>query len=603
MNKTFSCHLGTCFSSSLEYRCGALNLKNFAIFRLNTKKKKLRDMVVQFKRGNSLPLTLLLVFISGAFLSIYKFGFQIANSFDIAWLLTKSDAATHFLSWHFFKNEPWTFPPGIVKGYFYPIGTSIGFTDSIPLLAFFFKLIRSFLPANFQYFGLWVICSYGLQAVFGYLLMRLLSNKKIVLLAGTLFFLFSPIVFVRGDDHIALTAHWLILASLWLYFKPVDRGQVAGVNRAWLIIVLIAALVHPYLAVMVLGLAVAGLIKQKIQNKQTFIQVGCYITCFMCMTILMWYLIGFFQFPSIEDYAGHGLGKFSMNLHSLVNPMNTSSIFGSFPVVSHSQWEGYSYLGAGMLVMGVLCCILWAVERKRIIVHLSIDHDWPILVLLGIFFMLALSPNISIGSSFVFSYQLPDILAKVFNVFQSSGRFVWPIYYFLFFLIINFTVNNLRGRIVPYVLLLAASIQVYDLTPILKCQLSRHLDFETRLKSIFWQDAIKISKNIITVPPFKKSLIHKDDYIDFSLLVAQHGGSLSTGYLARVSEEMKINAWEKISNELMSEELGETTLYIFDKKSYMQYSPYLKKVSNCMVVDGYNVCFSQNKRYDMPRIL
>ena len=53
---------------------------------------------------------------------------------EIEWLM-RFDWPVHFFGWHFFRNEPWHWPPGLVSGYNAPVGTSIGFTDSIPLVA------------------------------------------------------------------------------------------------------------------------------------------------------------------------------------------------------------------------------------------------------------------------------------------------------------------------------------------------------------------------------------------------------------------------------------------------------------------------------------
>src|SRR5687768_7137938 len=95
-----------------------------------------------------------------AVLIIYHFayGFNTLIPTNIDWLMAVlHDWGTHYLGWHFFKNEPWQFPIGNVSNYYAPLGTNVGFTDSIPLLAIFFKLFASILPENFQYFGLWLL--------------------------------------------------------------------------------------------------------------------------------------------------------------------------------------------------------------------------------------------------------------------------------------------------------------------------------------------------------------------------------------------------------------------------------------------------------------
>jgi len=73
------------------------------------------------------------------------------------WLFWLPDPATQFLGWHFFRLEDWHLPPGAATNYGMEMGSSIVFTDSIPLLALLFKLGRAALPDKFQYFGLWIL--------------------------------------------------------------------------------------------------------------------------------------------------------------------------------------------------------------------------------------------------------------------------------------------------------------------------------------------------------------------------------------------------------------------------------------------------------------
>ena len=59
--------------------------------------------------------------------------------------LDQGDIAQHYLGWHFFRGEPWMLPLGANPRYDLDMGSSIVFTDSIPLLALFFKAIRAIL--------------------------------------------------------------------------------------------------------------------------------------------------------------------------------------------------------------------------------------------------------------------------------------------------------------------------------------------------------------------------------------------------------------------------------------------------------------------------
>src|SRR5690606_14740021 len=92
----------------------------------------------------------------GLSLIVYHFAYGLSrlNPTNINWLFqTREDWASHYLGWAFYRDSAWTFPLGDMTGYMHPMGTNIGFTDSIPLLALPLKLISFALPDDFQYFG------------------------------------------------------------------------------------------------------------------------------------------------------------------------------------------------------------------------------------------------------------------------------------------------------------------------------------------------------------------------------------------------------------------------------------------------------------------
>ena len=83
-------------------------------------------------------------------------GLRVLTPTEFGWVM-QGDWRIHFLGWQFFRNEPWHWPPGRIEGYLHaPAGTAIGFTDSIPLVAFAPKPFSGLLPVTFQYLGIWL---------------------------------------------------------------------------------------------------------------------------------------------------------------------------------------------------------------------------------------------------------------------------------------------------------------------------------------------------------------------------------------------------------------------------------------------------------------
>jgi hypothetical protein len=139
----------------------------------------------------------------------------------------RGDAATDFLGWHCHRSEPWSFPLCLIKSYQFPQGTSLICTGSIPLLASPLKLISSLAPPNFQYHGLRWLLSYSLLGYMSVLLMRQIKGNPILILLAIPFFLLATVIVERSGWHMALTAHWIIIASLYQYFqRDVWRSKV-----------------------------------------------------------------------------------------------------------------------------------------------------------------------------------------------------------------------------------------------------------------------------------------------------------------------------------------------------------------------------------------
>jgi len=118
------------------------------------------------------------------------------NPRNIAWLVG-GDSLQHYLGWAFFRNAPLEWPLGLSPKYGMELGGSIVYTDSIPLLAIPFKSISFLLPEPFQYFGLWVMGCFVLQAWFAYRLVGLVSANSLVCALGAFFFVFSPPLIFR----------------------------------------------------------------------------------------------------------------------------------------------------------------------------------------------------------------------------------------------------------------------------------------------------------------------------------------------------------------------------------------------------------------------
>ncbi len=117
----------------------------------------------------------------------------------------EGDPAQHWLGWQFFRYSPLLqWPLGANPNWGMDIGSSIVFTDSIPLLAFIFKPLNALLPDTFQYCGLWILICFLLQSLFAWKLLSLFTQDKWLPLIGSVFFTLAPVFLFRLHAHITL---------------------------------------------------------------------------------------------------------------------------------------------------------------------------------------------------------------------------------------------------------------------------------------------------------------------------------------------------------------------------------------------------------------
>ena len=182
-------------------------------------------------RGTGMALAFFIGAVCGVGCFACWVGLAIADPSNMTWFLHGADWTTHYAGWAMFRNSPWTWPLGKITTLVYPNGTSVVFTDSLPLLAIGLKPFSAWLPEPFQYTGLWFVACFLLQGAFGALLTQRWTRNPAVILAAAAFFVYAPI-FLNRLQHATLMAHCLILACLWLYFRPRAERSIAAEIRS-----------------------------------------------------------------------------------------------------------------------------------------------------------------------------------------------------------------------------------------------------------------------------------------------------------------------------------------------------------------------------------
>jgi hypothetical protein len=446
------------------------------------------------------------------------------------------DVTQHLLGWMFYRQEPWSWPIGLVRSYGAPIPTSIVYTDSIPLLAVVFKLLRGLLPPVFQYIGLWALCCYLLQGVFGALLMRALGGDLFVQLTGAAFFILSPVMLDRLTiGHDTLAGHWLILAALWLTFRPADPRPWRE-TTAWGLLINLALWLHPYFWAMVLGLGLARVCQGWLLDRSLSRRhVEAFLAWAVCGLAAFYWLMGLSKIGA--GVGDGGFGESSMNLNAPINPLGHSGLMRDLPVFA-GQNEGFNYLGLGGILLAVTAVILLA-RRPASLATLK-RHAALGACCLGLF-AFALSNRVTLGEKLLFTMPLGP-LERPCAVFRASGRFFWPVYYAIFCVAIGAIVSRVPKPWSRALLALALILQALDLSGSIAqahARFSMFSSWHSPMQGPFWNEVGRRYKRIVVVPADHREV----DYADLAYFAATRHMTINVGYLARYPQA-KLTAYQ-----------------------------------------------------------
>jgi hypothetical protein len=365
----------------------------------------------------------------------------------------EGDLAQHVVGQRYFIADAWRWPLLVVPALDFPEGANIGLTDSIPLFAMLLKALAPVLPAGFQGIGLWYAVSWVLQPVAAVWCLRAAGEKRwLPALCMAVVSVSMPAWWGRFG-HAALTSHFLLLFGLGSYFILLRFGTVRHWCGATLLLCA-TLLVHPYLLFMNAALIAAVPATLLLRGDATWRGATFATACAMLAVLLTVWALGY-----LGTTGEGGFGRFAMNLLSPVWPAG-SWFLGADRIKVHagevSGWEGYNYLGLGLLAGLALA----AVVARRSVKAVMAGHG-GLLLALSALTMLALSNRVGIGFSRIMElYPAPAMLEH----FRSSGRLFWPVAYALA-LAVMLGLGGIRSQWLRLPALLAvAGLQFADAT-------------------------------------------------------------------------------------------------------------------------------------------
>jgi hypothetical protein len=361
------------------------------------------------------------------------------------------DLAQHIIGQRYFLADAWRWPLLQADNLAVPYGVNIAFVDAIPLLALLLKLLAPLLPLGFHGIGLWYGLVWLLQPLAAVWCLRSAGEKSLLPAVAIAVAAVSMPAWWNRFGHASLCGHWLLLLGLGLYLRLVARpGWRLWAGAA--VLQAAALLVHPYLAVMVLALLGAAPLTLLLRRDRRW---RAALLGFAATLAVMVGLMAMLDYLGVRGGADFGL--YSMNLLSPIWPHASALFPVELPPVDATGmggWEGYNYLGAGVL-FGLLAAIVLVPRALR---RMAWRHAGLALALLGLT-LLALAPRPAIGNHVLLDLgPVPDWLQD----FRSSGRFFWPVAYTLLVSVVLLAARRPQAWVAGFLLIAIGALQYVD---------------------------------------------------------------------------------------------------------------------------------------------
>ena len=499
--------------------------------------------------------------------SIYLLGFEYLDPTNTSWLFW-GDLPTLQTGWNFFRIDEWRFPIFSNPNLGIYLNNNLIYSDSIPLFALFFKIFNFLLPDNFQYFSLWFLLCLYLQGLISYLIIFRVTRSINYSLIGSIFFIFSTIMINRITEFPAHFGHWIIL--LYFYTELLDENKKFKLQN---IVILLSLLINFYFTLMLLMIFFINQFYNLISRQKTLNSVLKHCFLILISVIPAMYIFGYFQI-SPDDGLGWGYGYYNLNLNSFFNPLSHTyteinwSNFISVKPIQNGESEGFSYLGISGLIFLVLFFKHIFFGNKNIIFE-----PRSVLLITIIIFFLSLSNNITFGDTTIINYPLNKYLYGLASLFRSSGRFIWPIYYFIFIIgIISIYILFPKKNI--FILSILLSIQLFDISGGLKHYFNGK-QYKVSSNNIYadyeyWKKISKQFENLRLLKPKNDSQIYKKLS---PIIIRNYFKSTDVVYLSRVNRELIAQERYNVINKIIDKDLSqfEKTLFVTDDISSVNY--------------------------------
>src|SRR5271166_5756309 len=436
-------------------------------------------------QARSLWFDLAISLVAGLLYTLIVIGPAPLNPRNVDWVTV--DPAYHYIGWELWRQDPHLhWPLTYTDRLGYPKGESIALVDLNPLLAVLLRPFSPLLGEPFQYFGLEVVLACALQFFFAFRIFRLVLGTNVPGAALLIFFRLqiSPTQAKRA----------------WAWHP--DPTAIRRFTIAGTVLTAVAVGINPYIAFQVILLLLAAIASLLWQRRVTLLKAAGIAVLFCAAGFLVAYSLGL-VIEGGRGYTTGGYRVFSLNLLSPIDPRGWASIF--LPRLSGAtpgQYEGYAYLGVGVLAVALVALGAAVLPGKRP----ALDRRWvvPLLLCCLMLTLLALSTKVTLGSRTLVDLDPGERLSPYLASLRASGRLFWGPYYLILMTVLAAPFVFFRTTWANVLIASALLIQIAD------TQSLRHWVRVTvseahpsPLKSPIWSTLGSLHENLIVLPAWQ----------------------------------------------------------------------------------------------------
>lgn len=477
------------------------------------------------------------------------------------WWREAADTTQYIAGFNAYVRDAWHWPLLRIDSLNTPHGTLATFLDTVPLYAFFLKLLHHGPDTPFRNpYGAWIALCFLLQGAGAWWICREACTRRwSTLVALTLLLASFPALTFR-ISHTSLMSQWILLFGLAIYIRSTRLGRLA--MAPWLVLVPCAFYINIYLFAMLSALLLADVLRQLGRGSAAsalLTPLAAYGLLFASAWVMM------LPMPAGAGTAEWGFGYYSMNL---LAPLDGGRLLTfDHGIGTEGQGEGYNYLGVFMVAAAVLA---WRL-RKR--------HDpgywqrhWPLAALLALMAVYAVSNIVYLGPVKLFTVHAD--LAPLTSTFRSSGRFFWPVGYAVFVFAVLGIARHLPARRAALLLGALTVAQLADLGAHHQRARATVAEGATALVDVARWDAF-LGKDIHALqyyPAYRCSKAPPQEALLPTMLYAvRRGYALSTGYIARAA-----SACDTVGKQAAALPSGQAI--VFEKSSFPDQQPLLAMI-------------------------